>query len=220
MIGWVIAAAAMLLSHHQADPPQPVLFRQVVDLSQAVNVSAGTPQWQRPATSIDTPGKVVNGRWQAEQVPPERLAAPLVVLDVRARAAQDPHYEVSVDDIARWERANGRVPAGSVVVAHTGWETRQEQPKSPHPGFSPGAVQFLVEGRVVYGVGIDAPSVDARARVRVSPLRYYMAAKRVFALENVANLDRTPAAGALVMIAPGRAENNAPAPVTLIALVR
>ncbi len=48
--------------------------------------------------------------WTVDQIPAERLVRPLVVLDVRGKAKGNPDYEVSVQDIADWESANGEVP--------------------------------------------------------------------------------------------------------------
>jgi kynurenine formamidase len=210
IIGWVLAVAVLLLAHRQSPSPQPLPFRQVVDLTRAVNVSAGDPRWDNVATSMDASAPVA-------QVPAERLVAPLVVLDVRARVAANPDYQVSMDDVARWERANGQVPAGAVVMARTGWE----HPTSRHaPGFSPDAVRFLAEGRTVFGFGIDTPSVDSGADAVTLPVRRYLQANRLYSLENVANLGRAPAAGAMVVIAPAEAQNGHRAPVRLLALVR
>ena len=37
-------------------------------------------------TNIDAPAHLVRGMWTVDQIPPERLIAPLVVLDVTAQA--------------------------------------------------------------------------------------------------------------------------------------
>jgi len=38
------------------------------------------------------------------------LIGPLVVLDVSASTKSNPDYEISVQDIATWEQANGQIP--------------------------------------------------------------------------------------------------------------
>ena len=75
-------------------------------------------------THIDAPAHFARGLWTVDQIPPERLIAPLVVLDVSAHAKDHADYQISVEDIARWEQANGQIPPGAVVVARTGWDTR------------------------------------------------------------------------------------------------
>jgi kynurenine formamidase len=218
MIGWVLVVAVLLIAKRPTAAPETALFRQVVDLTHTVNVSAGDPRWDRVATRIEAPAQQVAGHWTIDQVPPERLVAPLVVLDVRSRVAANPDYQVSLDDIARWETANGHVPPGAVVMARTGWEASPTSRPIAHPGFSSDAVRFLVEGRVVFGVGIDTPSVDSGSQG--VPVRRYLGENRIYALENVANLDRAPSSGAMVIIAPSKIGNGAQAPVRLLALVR
>ena len=62
--------------------------------------------------------------WTVDQIPAGRLIGPLVVLDVSASAKNNPDYEISVQDIARWEQTNGQIPLGAVVMARTGWGSR------------------------------------------------------------------------------------------------
>lgn len=213
IVGWVLALAVILLAQRRAPVEPQLQFRQVVDLTHSVNVSAGDPRWDRVTTRIATPA--------VAQVPTERLIAPLVVLDVSSRVAADPDYQVSLDDIVRWEQRNGHVPPGAVVMARTGWEPHGSTTGSIHgPGFSADAVHFLVEGRVVFGVGIDTPNVASGSDSRTVPVRRYLGAKSVYSLENVANLDRAPAAGAVVVIAPSKLQEGDRAPVRLLALVR
>src|SRR6185437_10461328 len=133
----------------------------------------------------------------------DRLGAPLGVLGGRAPAATDSDYQVSVGGGSRWEQAYGHIPAGAVVVAHTGWKAPEVLPKSPpeHPAFSMDAVQFLARARGIYGIGIDAPAVDLAASSEM-PVRTYLGQQHIYGLANVANLDHASAAGAVVVVAP------------------
>jgi kynurenine formamidase len=181
------------------------------------------------ATNIDAPAHFVPGLWTVEQIPAERLTAPLVVMDVRRKAARDPDYRVTVDDIGDWEQVNGQIPQSAVVFALTGWETRWESARDYRnpdaggvmhfPGFSPESARFLVEGRNIIGLGIDTLSVDYGAS-RTLPVHQYTAAHSVYHLENVANLDRAPAAGGMVVVAPMRMAGGSGGPVRLRALAR
>jgi kynurenine formamidase len=105
-----------------------------------------------------------------DQIPTERLIAPLIVLDVSAKVTDDPDYQISVEDIARWEKAHGQIPLSSVVMARMGWDSRWNSLKDYRnadsestmhfPGYSLDAAKFLVDGRNVLGLGIDTLSVD------------------------------------------------------------
>ena len=83
---------------------------------------------------------------------------------------RNPDYEISVQDIANWESANGQIPLGAVVMARTGWGARwnsvsryrnTDAKGSMHfPGYSEDAARFLAEGRNALRLGIDTPNLD------------------------------------------------------------
>jgi kynurenine formamidase len=167
--------------------------------------------------------------WTVDQIPPERLVAPLAVIDVTEEVRRNPDYELSVEDIAQWEQIHGEIPAGAVVLARTGWSGRWFSPRDyrnadkngvlHYPGYSKDAARFLVEGRMALGLGIDTLSVDAGSS-RTMAVHQYTLAHSVYHLENVANLDRVPDAGAVVMVAPMKLEGEVDGPVRILALTR
>ena len=221
-IGWVLAVAVLLFAQRRTPEQHAFLFRQVVDLTHkgALTVSGEHLDASAFGTRMDAPIHRENGTWAAEPVFPDRLVAPLVVIDVSERAAREANYEISLDDIATWEGTHGHVPAGAVVVAQTGWQMPEELPKEtlPHAAFSRDAVEFLVRARSVYGIGIDAPSVDL-ASDRSMPVRQFLGQNHVYSLANVANLNNAPAAGAVIVVGPTIIQDAAGAPVRLLALI-
>jgi kynurenine formamidase len=152
-----------------------------------------------------------------------------VVLDVSANIQNSPDYQISVEDIAEWEQAHSQIPLGSVVIVRTGWDSRWHSVKNyrnadsngiPHfPGYSRDAARFLVEGRSALGLGIDTLSID-HGSSKDFPVRQYILAHSVYQLENVANLDRAPATGGMVVVAPTKLESGSSGPVRILALVR
>ena len=74
------------------------------------------------STRIDAPSRLGRGQWTVDQIPAGRLIGPLVVLMLAPACESD--YEISVEDIASWEQANGQIPLGAVVMARTGWGAR------------------------------------------------------------------------------------------------
>jgi kynurenine formamidase len=174
-------------------------------------------------TRIDAPATLAKGLWTVDQIPPERLIAPLVVLDVRNSAQKNPDYQLSVMDIVNWERAHGEIPLGSVVMALTGSTVKDNdsgQDRMTHSaGYSVDAAKFLIEGRNVVGLGIDSHSVDSGLQ-KDSPVYKYTLSRDAYLLENVADLERAPAGGGIVMVAPPKMENRTNAPVRILALAR
>jgi kynurenine formamidase len=180
-------------------------------------------------THLDAPAHFSKGGWTVDQIPPERLMARLVVIDESTKARNNSDYQLSAADIASWEKLHGQIPAKAVVVLRTGWESRwnsAEQYRNPDakgimhfPGFAMDAAKLLVEGRKVYGLGIDTLSIDYGPSPDF-PVHQYSLAHGLYHLENVANLASVPANGALVIVAPMKLEGGSGAPVRILAIVQ
>jgi kynurenine formamidase len=179
-------------------------------------------------THIDAPAHFARGLWTVDQIPPERLVAPVVVLDVGASVTGHPDYQVSVEDIASWEQAHGQIPLGAVVMVRTGWDLRWNFSSAYRnadakgvmhfPGYSLEAAKFLTEGRQALGLGIDTLSVDYGPS-KDFPVHHYTLPHSVYHLENVANLAHLPATGATVVVAPMKLEGGSGGPVRILALI-
>lgn len=252
VVGYALALALLLFGQHPLT--QPSGFKGVVDLTHPVpgqpRTSASgqtTGSTVRPAvlveknelrrvstsssvgTRIDSPAHLSPSMWTVDQIPPERLIAPLAVLDVTAQVRGNPDYEISVEDIAQWEQIHGGIPAGSVVLARTGWGARWNSTKDyrnpdkngvmHYPGYSKNAARFLVEGRAALALGIDTLSVDPGSSKTLA-VHQYTLAHSVYHLENVANLERVPDAGGVVVVAPMKLEGEVDGPVRILALTR
>ena len=181
------------------------------------------------ATHIDAPAHFTRGVWTVDQIPPQRLVAPLVIIDVRGKAASNPDYQVSLDDLALWEHDNGQVPPGAVVMARTGWDSRWDSMKDYRnadekgvmhfPGFALDAVKFLVQARKIAGLGIDTLSVDYGPSKDFA-VHHFTAKNDVYHVENVANLGQAPEAGAIVVVAPMKLEGGSGGPVRIFVLLK
>lgn len=250
VIGSVLALALFLFAQKRPETTQPGSFREVVDLthslpasgfekprksgyrletvalSERISSSASSEQF---ATRIEAPALLGRGMWTVDQIPAGRLIGPLVVLDVSASAKGNADYEISVQDIARWEQDNGQIPLGAVVMARTGWGSRWNSVKNYRnedakgvkhfPGYSEEAARFLAEGRNALGLGIDTANLD-RGSARSAAVEQYALIHGLYLLTNVANLERMPANGAVAMVAPAKVAGGATAPVRILALVR
>ena len=235
-------ASALLLAlfvfaqRRTAEVPRPALAG-VVDLTHSISgvdangrdARLAVASQENFSTHIDAPAHFVRGAWTVDEIPVDRLVAPLVVVDVRKGAQNNPDYQVGMDDLATWEQANGPLPAGAVVVARTGWATRwyngndyrnaDSQGVMHFPGFSVDAVKFLVDARQIAAVGIDTLSVDA-GRSRDLAVHQFTGARQIYHVENVANLDKVPEAGATAVIAPAKLQGGSAGPVRILALLR
>lgn len=252
VIGYALALALLLFAQHRPDTAPPSNFTGVVDLTHSYSRthaksassglgpvrSAALTQKDTPHrisvsaqtnTRIDAPAHLQQGMWTVDQIPPERLIAPLCVLDVTDQVRRNPDYEVSVEDIAQWEQIHGDIPPGAVVLVRTGWGERWNSPQAyrnadksgvmHYPGYARETARFLVEGRLALALGIDTLSVDPGS-ARISAVHQYTLAHSVYHLENVANLERVPDSGAVVVVAPMKLEGEVDGPVRILALTR
>ncbi len=182
-------------------------------------------------THMDAPIHFGQGRHTVDQIPVERLVAPAVVLDVRPQCDRNSDYEVTTDDILAWEAKNGRIPPGTIALIHTGWgrhwpdrqrylgsRTPDDASTLHFPGVSQAAALFLVKDRAVNGLGIDTASIDP-GQSRDFPVHRVLGEANVYALENVAALERLPATGATLWALPIKIRGGTGGPVRLIATV-
>ena len=252
--GYVLALALFLFAQRHPGSSPPTGFRSVVDLTHSIDASSPSlepsgyaPDHLKPVvyiersesplgrgrssfeTRIEAPARFAPALWAVDQIPAERLIAPLVVLDVSTKISGNPDYEISIDDIAQWEQQHGQIPLGAVVMARTGWDERWASAKeyrnadlagtTHYPGYSDDAAKFLVHGRTAVGLGIDTLSVD-RGASNGFPVRQYILAHSVYQLENVANLYHVPATGSVVVVAPTKLASGSSGPVRILAMVR
>src|ERR1700681_438698 len=112
IIAYALVLAILLFADRRPRSTQQDRYSHVVDLTDAQNAPA--PRASESRTRIIAPDALIPGTWAAGQIPPERLVAPLVVLDLNA--AQDGSPQISLDDIAAWESHHGMIPQGAVIA--------------------------------------------------------------------------------------------------------
>jgi kynurenine formamidase len=255
VFGYALALGLLLFAQRKPEPAQPE-FKQVVDLTHSLSNAVPTYEVEKEpsfkaktvatidkdgyfareislpehfGTHIDAPAHFIKGLWTVDEIPPERLVGPLVVIDVSRKAANNPDYQISVEDIAEWERVHGEIPAGAILMVGTGWDKRWNSVsdyRNPDgnglmhfPGYSEDAAKFLVEARQVRAIGIDTLSIDYGPS-KDFPVHRYTLGHSVYQLENVANLSQVPATGALAVVAPMKLEGGSGSPVRILALVK
>lgn len=184
-------------------------------------------------THLDAPVHFARGRHTVDQVPLDRLMGPAVVIDVSARAENDPDYRLTVSDLTAWEAEHGTVPRGSIVLLRTGWDRfwpdagrylgdagrGEAAAQNLHfPSYGEDAARVLVEERGVSALGADVASIDY-GQSRDFPVHRIIMEENVPGLENVAHLNRLPATGATVIALPMKIAGGSGAPLRVIALV-
>jgi kynurenine formamidase len=182
-------------------------------------------------THLDAPRHFAEGRHTADQIKPERLVGEAAVIDVRAKCAANPIYEVTADDLVAWEREHGRQLVDVIVLLRTGWATRwgdraaylgtgvkgpEAVPLLRFPGLAPDAAKWLVGHRRVKAVGIDTASIDhGPSSLFGSHVALCTADTPIF--ENLAGLERLPAEGAFVVALPMKIAGGSGGPLRVLA---
>ena len=182
-------------------------------------------------THLDAPIHFAADGLTADRVPLERLVAPAVVLDVSTKAAADPLYRLTRDDVLAFERQHGRIPRGTIVLLRTGWSARWpdrlayfgdatpgDASKLRFPSYGQGAAELLVRERGVAALGADVASIDYGPSTDFVVHRI-AAAANVPGLENLTRLDELPPTGAIVIALPMKIEGGSGGPLRAIALV-
>ncbi len=182
-------------------------------------------------THLDAPVHFAEEGQAAHEIPLERLVGGAVVIDVSARAAENPDYRLSAEDVRGWEGRHGRIPAGAIVLLRTGWGDRwpdrlaylgDDAPGDASnlhfPSYGPDAARLLVEERGVAALGTDVASIDYGQSTEFQVHRI-AAARDVPGFENLANLGELPVTGAIVVALPMKIEGGSGGPLRAIALV-
>jgi kynurenine formamidase len=161
--------------------------------------------WEHSCTHIDAPGHFIPGGRLSPQLKLSELVAPIVVVDISARAAQEHDTVLTRADLQSFERRHGRIPRGAVVAMHSGWESRAGSQDAYRngmrfPGFGAEAVQWLVQRRRIGGIGVDTLSLDHGSSTDFSAHTTLLGADK-FGIENLRNLKGLPPRGATVYVA-------------------
>ncbi|MGH9955929.1 MAG: cyclase family protein [Pyrinomonadaceae bacterium] len=184
-------------------------------------------------THIDAPVHFAKGRQSVDQIPLEQLMGSAVLIDVTRQSTKDRDYQVTVADFQDWEKLNGRVPTGAIVLLRTGFGKYYPDrvkymgtdergaaavPKLHFPGLHPDTARWLTTNRQIKAIGLDTPSIDYGQSTLFESHRILFD-KNIPAFENVANLDKLPVKGFSVIALPMKIKNGSGGPLRIIAIL-
>jgi kynurenine formamidase len=184
---------------------------------------------EHSATHMNAPNSFISGNTEAiTSYAPEQRVVPAVVIDAHAQSAANADYQLTKQDVLDWEAKNGQIAPGSLVIMLTGWEDKWSDPPAfinqdakgtlHFPGFAGSTTKWLVTDRQIAGVGIDTHGVDPGSDTSYAT-NTEMANTHKIAIECMANLDRLPAKGATLVLAPLQLQNGSGSPVDIVAFV-
>ncbi len=177
-------------------------------------------------THLDAPAHFSATGWTVDEIPVERLVRPGVRIRIDEAVRNQEDYRLTVEDVLGFERSNGRIAEGSIVLVSTGWSERWPDPQrylneregvKHFPGISVAAASLLIDRKVV-GIGIDTPSLDYGPSAEFETHRTTMP-RNVYHIENATNLGDLPAVGFKVVVAPLKIVGGSGAPTRIFALI-
>ncbi len=153
-------------------------------------------------THVDPPAHFAEGGATMDQIPLKQMILPLIVLDDTPYLAKDENHAFSVADLMAWEKKHGKVPRGSFVALRTDmykdWDKDPERFKrAPFPAWAFETIKFLYEQRGVTATGHESMDTDTTDKMESET---YILQKGHYQIEVMANLDKVPPKGALIVV--------------------
>jgi len=237
IIAYALVLAILLFADRRPGSPAQDRYSHVVDLTGgqiAATQQASVPESRTSfITRIIAPAAIIPGTWTAGQIPPERLVAPLVVMDLNAGGAVvEGNLQISLDDIAAWESRHGMIPQGAVVaIRRVGRRVEKStrdlagndvaandltaRPPIPLP-IARDAAMFLIEARYTLGFVVETPVDLASDRT----LAQQLALRGNYVVEGAGRFASLPTTGSLIIVAPAKNKTPGEAPVRILAMVK
>jgi kynurenine formamidase len=202
-----------------------ILYDQAVKFEESGYQLYKLTIFEHSGTHLDVPLHFTADGTSVDALDPQQLICPLCVVDISAKASEDANAMVEAEDIEAWISAHGAIPAGACVAMHSGWAARVGDPSYRNtpdgafafPGFATSATDMLAEMEVA-AIAVDTLSLDPGNSADFAVHYSWLPAGR-FGIENVANLDQVPPAGATVFIGAPKHRGGTGGPARVMAVV-
>lgn len=185
--------------------------------------------WEHTGTHVDAPIHFIEDGITSDAIDIGTLFASLAVIDISARAAEDPDTALTVDDILDYESNYGEIPAGTLVAMNSGWSSKWGDPEAfvnldadgvqHYPGFHPDAAEFLVTERDIVGIAVDTLSQDPGNSTDFGTHITILGAGK-YGIEGMNNLAAVDPAGASVFVGAPKWADSSGGPSRIIAFNR
>lgn len=151
---------------------------------------------------------------------------PACIIHLEHKVQDNIDYGITSQDIEEWEALHGKIPEGSIVLFHTGWDkhfgtTRFCEPDAQgvchFPGITKEAALLLVS-RKACAIGIDAMGIDVGIDHSFIAHKILLGA-RIPLVENLARLKELPPTGSTIYMLPMKIKDAPEAPVRAMAII-
>lgn len=182
---------------------------------------------EHTGTHLDAPLHFSADGQSVAEIPVEKLVAPLCIVDIKAKAAENADAQLTPEDLKAWISANGDIPKGACVAMNSGWDKFVGGEKFRNadadgvmhfPGFHPEATQMLQEETEAVGIAVDTLSLDHGPSADFAVHYGWLPSNR-WGLECIANLDALPVSGATLIVGAPKHKDCTGGPSRVMALV-
>ncbi|MEM8792271.1 MAG: cyclase family protein [Pseudomonadota bacterium] len=182
---------------------------------------------EHTGTHLDAPLHFSADGQAVNEIPVENLVCPLCCIDIRERAASDADAQVTPEDLNAWISANGPIPDKACVAMLSGWGAKtggdgfrnaDDKGAMHFPGFHVEAAQMLIEETGAVGMAVDTLSLDHGPSQDFATHYAWLPSNR-WGIENLANLENVPAAGATLIVGSPKLKGGTGGPSRIFALV-
>lgn len=202
-----------------------IIYEQAVKFAESGYQLYKLTIFEHTGTHIDTPLHFSADGTSVDALDPQHLVCPLVKVDITAKAAEDPNAMVEAADIEAWVSANGAIPEGALVAMHSGWAAKVGSPDYRNnaegafafPGFAKSATDMLSDMGVA-AIGVDTLSLDPGNSADFAVHTSWLPSGH-YGIENLANLDKLPAAGATVFVGAPKHRGGTGGPARVLAVL-
>ncbi len=168
-------------------------------------------------THVDAPAHFVEGKPWLDSIGAEDLIAPLCVIDITDKVAENEDYACTVEDIKAWEAKYGDIPAGSFVALRTDWSKREdldncdENGHKHYPAWGIDAIKYIVEERGILAMGHETSDTDPPVVQDTDGFigETYILEMEHYQIELLKNLDQCPPVGGIIVCAFPRFKDGA-----------
>ena len=154
-------------------------------------------------THVDPPAHFDEKGITMDEIPLKQMILPLIVLDNTRISGERPEPRLlGRRSDAPGRRQYGRIPRGSFVALRTDmykdWNSNPERFKrAPFPAWAFETIKFLYEQRGVVATGHEAMDTDTTDKMDSET---YILQHGHYQIEVMANLDKVPPKGALIVV--------------------
>ncbi len=182
---------------------------------------------EHTGTHVDAPLHFSADGNSVDEIALRDLIVPLCVIDISAKAEQNPDAQVTPEDISAYTAKHGPIPDNACVAMFSGWgrhvqtaKYRNADPdgKMHFPGFHVHAATMLMEETTTVALAVDTLSLDHGRSTNFATHYAWLPTNR-YGIENLANLDRVPAAGATLVVGAPKHRGGTGGPARIFALV-